>query len=211
MRINIALALTSVIFMMTWVTSFVSVIFRSMSVISPNFIASDLLASDLLFVAIIKVLSVISFFGSVLFLLEARKMLSRWYLAIPLCISLSVFVITNLLAYSSGKPFLSDPINTVEVLWIAVLALLSPCAVLFFSSSYGHDSSKNVYVVISSAASIFSIFFLLLAFREISKWSSIETVLLLLAFYWTICMPAIGVCFVSKAVMFRGNDDLQES
>jgi len=170
MRINIALALTSVIFMMTWVTSFVSVIFRSMSVISPNFIASDLLASDLLFVAIIKVLSVISLFGSVLFVLEARKMLSRWYLAIPLCISLSVFVITNFLAYSSGKPFLSDPISTVEVLWITVLALLSPCSVLFFLSSYGHDSSKKcIHCDFIRSKYLFLYFFLLLAFREISK------------------------------------------
>jgi len=197
MRINIALALTSVVFMMTWVTSFVSVIFSSMSIITPDFIASDLL-----FIAIIELLSIISFFGSVLFLVEARKTLSRWYLAIPLCISLSVFVITNFLVYFNEKSFLDDPISTVEALWIIILTLLSPCSVLFFLSSNGHDSSTNVYVAVSSAASIFSMFFLFLALKEISKWSSIETVLLLLAFYWAICMPAIGVCFVSKAVMY---------
>jgi len=197
MRINIALALTSVVFMMTWVTGFVSVIFRSMSIITPDFIASDLL-----FIAIIELLSIISFFGSVLFLVEARKTLSRWYLAIPLCISLSVFVITNFLVYFNEKSFLDDPISTVEALWIIILTLLSPCSVLFFLSSNGHDSSTNVYVAVSSAASIFSMFFLFLALKEISKWSSIETVLLLLAFYWAICMPAIGVCFVSKAVMY---------
>jgi hypothetical protein len=211
MRINIALALTSAVFMMTWVTGFVSIVFSSMSIISQDFIASDFLASDLFFIAIIELLSIISFFGSVLFLLEARKTLSRWYLAVPLCISLSVFVIMNLLIYFSGKPFLGDPISTVEVLWITLLALLSPFSVLFFLSSNGRDGSKNVYIVVSSAASIFSIFFLLLALREVSKSSSIEAVLLPLAFYWTILMPAIGVCFVSKTAMYRENDNTQES
>ncbi|MHC1754280.1 MAG: hypothetical protein AB9861_02415 [Methanosarcina sp.] len=211
MRINIALALTSAVFMMTWVTSFVSVIFHSMPVIIPDFILSDFPASDLFFIAIIELLSITSFFGSLLFLLEARKTLSRWYLAVPLCISLSVFVITNVLVYFSGKPFLGDPISAVEALWITMLALLSPCSVLFFLSSDGHDGSKNVYIVVSSATSIFSIFFLLLALREVSKWSSIEAVLLPLALYWTILMPAIGVCFVSKAAMYRENDNIQES
>jgi hypothetical protein len=197
MRINIALALTSVVFMMTWVTGFVSVIFRSMSIITPDFITYDLL-----FIAIIELLSLISFFGSVLFLVEARKTLSQWYLAIPLCLSLFVFVITNFLVYSNEKSFLGDPISTVEALWIIILALLSPCSALFFLSSNGHDGSTKIYVAVSSAASIFSMFFLFLAFKEISKWSSIEAVLLPLAFYWAICMPAIGVCFVSKAVTY---------
>ncbi|WP_232308497.1 hypothetical protein [Methanosarcina lacustris] len=134
--------------------------------------------------------------------MEARKTLSRWYLAIPLCISLSVFVITNFLVYSNGKSFLGDPISTLEALWIIILALLSPCSTLLFLSSNGQDYSTNVYVAVSSAASIFSMFFLYLVLKEISKWSSIETVLLPLAFYWTVCMPAIGVCFVSKAIMY---------
>jgi hypothetical protein len=54
-------------------------------------------------------------------------------------------------------------------------------------------------------------FFLFIALREISKWSSIEAMLLTFAFYWAVCMPAIGVCFVSKAVMYKENDNEQES
>ncbi|WP_082088084.1 hypothetical protein [Methanosarcina sp. WWM596] len=206
MRINIALALTSAVFMMTWVTSFVSIIFSSMSIITPGFIASDLL-----FIIIIELLGIISLSGSVLFLLEARKTLSRWYLAIPLCISLSIFVIANFLVYSNGKSFLGDPVSAVETLWIIILVLLSPCSALFFISSNGHDGSTNVYVAVSSAASIFSMYFLILALRDISKWSSIEAVLLPLAFYWVICISAIGVCFLSKAVMYREDDNTQES
>lgn len=68
-----------------------------------------------------------------------------------------------------------------------------------------------VYVVVSLAVSIFSIFFLFLALREISRWSSIDGMLLPLIFYWDICMPAIGVCFLSKATMNITNDDEQES
>jgi hypothetical protein len=205
MMINIALALTSAVFMMAWVTGFISVIFRSMSIITPDYIASDLL-----FIAIVELLSIISLSGSVLFLFKARKILSRWYLAIPLCISLCLFAIANLLVYFNEKSFLSDPISSVEMFWVIMLALMSPCSVLFFLSSNGHDDLTKVYVLISSAASVFSIFFLFLALIEISRWASIEAVLPPLAFYLTILMPAIGVCFLSKATMYRENNNAQE-
>jgi len=205
MRIKIALALTSAVFMMTWVTGFVSVIIRSMSVTTP-----EVVASDLLFIAIIELLGITSLFGSLLFLLEARKTLSRWHLAIPLCISLSLFVITNFLIYSDEKSFLGAPVSPVETLWLIILALLSPSSVFFFLSSNGHDGSMYVYVVVSLAVSIFSMFFIFLALWEISKLSSIDGVLLPLIFYWDICMPAIGVCFLSKATMYRTNNDIQD-
>lgn len=197
----------SAVFMMAWVTGSVSVIFYSMSILTPDLT----MVSDLLFIAIIGLLSIISFSGSVLFLMEARKTLSRWYLAIPLCISLSMFFIANLLVYFEEKLFLGDPISTVEVLWIVMLALLAPCSVLFFISSNGHDDSTKIYVAISSAASIFSILFLFFALREIYRWASIEETLLPLAFYWTVLMPAIGICFLSKVTMYRENDNEQES
>lgn len=210
MKINIALALTSAVFLMVWVTSFVSAIFRFMPVTTSDPAMSDLLASGLLFIAIIELLSIISFSGSVLFLLEARQILSRWYLGVPLCVFMFLLVIVNLLIYSGGKPFLVDPINMAEALWIIVLALLSPCSVLLFLSLYGHNSLTKVYVAVSSAAGIFSVFFLFFVIIEISRWASIEAVILPLAFYWTVLMPAIGVCFLSKATMDREDDDADE-
>lgn len=41
---------------------------------------------------LLELMSFISFFGSVLFLLEGRKVLSGWYLAITFCISLFLLV-----------------------------------------------------------------------------------------------------------------------
>jgi hypothetical protein len=64
--------------------------------------------------------------------------------------------------------------------------------------------------VVSSAASIFSILFLILALIEIARWSSIEDLLLPLVFYLVILMPAMGVCFLSKATMYRRNDDAEK-
>ena len=68
----------------------------------------------------------------------------------------------------------------------------------------------NVYVAVSFAVSIFSMVFIFLALNEISKLSSIDEVLLPLIFYWDICMPAIGICFLSKATMYRTNNDVQD-
>jgi len=209
MRINLALTLTSAVFLMAWVTGFVSVVFRFMPVTTAYPEMSCFMAPCLLFISVIELLSIISFSGSVLFLLEARKILSRWYLAVPLCVSMFLLVIANILIYSR-EPFLADPINTAETLWIVVLALLSPCSVSLFLSSYGHDSLTKVYLVVSSAASVFSILFLILALIEISRWSSIEDLLLPLVFYLVILMPAMGVCFLSKATMYRRNEDAEE-
>lgn len=202
MRINTGLALISAAFLMAWATGFVSIVFRFMPITTPDSTISGLLASGLLFIALIELLSIISLFGSVLFLLEARKTLSRWYLAVPLCVFIFLMVIVNLLIYYGGKPFLADPINTAETLWIAVLALLSPCSVLLFLSSNGSDRLTNLYVAVSSAAGIFSVFFLYLGFMEIFSQASVEAVISPLAFYWTVLMPAIGVCFLSKATMY---------
>ncbi|WP_231593394.1 hypothetical protein [Methanosarcina siciliae] len=77
-------------------------------------------------------------------------------------------------------------------------------------SSNGHDGSMYVYVVVSFAVSIFSMFFLFLTLMEISKETSIDGVLLPLIFYWDICLPAIGVCFLSKATMHGNNNETQE-
>lgn len=207
MKINIALALTSAVFLMAWVTGFLSVLFRFMPVTIPDPSISDLPAPDLFFIAVIELLSIISFFGSVLFLLEVRKILSRWYLAAPLCIFLALLVIANLLICLNGKPFLEAPINTAEVLWIFVLALLSPCSVLLFLTSYGQDSLTRLYIVVSSAASIFSVIFLFSALREISTLGSVQEIMLPLTFYLTVLMPAVGICFLSKATMYGISDN----
>lgn len=210
MRINIALALTSAIFLMVWVTGFIFAIFQFMPVTTVGSEMSGLMASGLLFIAVIELLSIVSFSGSLLFLLEARKTLSRWYLAVPMSVFMFLLVIVNLFVYSGGKPFLADPISTAETLWVIVLALLSPCSILFFLSSYGHDSLTEVYLVVSSAASIFSAFLLFFALIEIARWASVKALLLPLAFYLTILMPVIGVCFLSKATMHGINDNAEE-
>lgn len=210
MIINIALALTSAVFLMAWVTGSLSVIFHFMPGTTSSPAISGLLVSGLLFITVIEFLSIISFFGSVLFLLEARKTLPRWYLAFPLCFFLALLVVTNLFIYFDGKPFLGDPINTAETLWLVLLALLSPSSVLFFMSLHADDSSGEAYVPVSSAASIFAVFLLFIVFTEISRWKSVEAIFLPLAFYWTVLMPATGVCFLSKSSMYRENNDLEE-
>ncbi len=109
MRIKIALALMSAIFMFYWAKVLIGFILHPLSIV----------LIDLL-------LSIISFFGSMLFLLEARKVLPRWYLAVPLCISLSLLVIVNFWIYFSGKPFHSDPFSIAETLSIISYGVTVP-------------------------------------------------------------------------------------
>lgn len=206
MKINISLAMISAVFLMAWITGFISFVFCFMPITKLDSEMSGLLASGLLFIAVIELLSIISFSGSIIFLLEARKILSRWYLAIPMCCLMFLSVMVNLLVYLCEKPFLADPISTVEILWIIILALLSPCSVLLFLSSYGENGLTTLYVTVSSAVSVFSVFLFLFVIIEISGGASVEAVLLPLAFYLTVLMPAIGVCLLSKSTMYGVND-----
>jgi len=79
MRIKIAMALMSVIFML--VVAIISNVFHLLPGSNES--------------VLVELMSIISLFGSVLFLLEARKVLPRWYLAVPFCISLFLLVIVS--------------------------------------------------------------------------------------------------------------------
>ena len=183
------MVLTSAVFMMIWAKVLIGFIFHPLSIV----------LIDLL-------LSIISFFGSMLFLLEARKVLPRWYLAVPLCISLSLLVIVNFWIYFSGKPFHSDPFSTAETLSIILLAVLSPFSALVFLSLHRHPDSMNVYFAVSCVASMLSIFFLFFALRGLSLSETeltFDGVIPFQAFYWCIVMPIIGICFLVRAITYK--------
>ena len=193
MRIKIALALMSAIFMMVWIAILLGYIFLS----SPL----QLIRRPIL---VIELLSIISFLSSVLFLVEARKVLPRWYLAVPLCVSLFALVIVNFWIYFDVEKFpFSDPTSTAEIYWIILTALLSPFSGLVFLSLNGHPDSMNVYLAISCVASIFSMFSLFLILQEILKWYSYEPLLFFPYVYWVIVMPIIGVCFLVRAITYK--------
>lgn len=193
MRIKIALASTSAIFLTMWIV---------LAFTTPFFI-------------IIEILSIISLFGSVLFLLETRKVLPRWYMAIPLCVSLSLLAMLTLWIYIGGGRL--GPVGTLD-LWIILLALLPLCSAMVFLSLKGRSSSMDAYVVVSSAVSILSIISLFFAYRGISKWSTIFSLItawnisewstigsaqLPLTLYWTVLMPIIGICFLVRAITYK--------
>lgn len=206
MRIKIALALTSAIFMMMWIAYLANFI---------NFSMFTLTTSSLLFIGLIEFLSIISFFGSILFLLEARKVLPRWYLAVPLSISLLILLIVNFWIYFSGKELLSDHIGLAETLSITFLALLPLFSVLVFLSLHRHPDSMNVYLAVSCTVSLLSIIFLYFTLRGLSYalsrgWPTFDAVALQL-YYWFFVMPIIGICFLVRSITYKNPENTLSS
>ncbi|WP_245859821.1 hypothetical protein [Methanosarcina spelaei] len=197
MRIKIALALMSAIFMFYWTAALIiSCILWSISVTILSF-------GDLT-----ELLSIISFLGSVLFLVEARKVLPRWYLAVPLCISLFVLVIVNFWVIFSGRELLSDHIGIAETLVMLFMALLSPFSALVFLSMDRHPASMNAYLAVSSVASMLSMSLLFFTLSGLSHALSrggptFDAVVAFQAFYWLFVMPVIGICFLVRAITYR--------
>ena len=196
MRIKIALALTSAIFLTMWIA----------------------LAFKIPF-SVIILLNIISLLGSILFLLEARDTVHRWHLAVPLCISLSVLTMLDILIYVGGG--LPGSGLILERLWIILLALLPPCSAMVFLSLKGRSGSIDTYIAVSSAMSILSIISLFFAYRGISKWSTIFSLITAwdiswstigsaqfpMIFYWTVLMPIIGICFLVRAITYMNPEN----
>ncbi len=202
MRIKIALALMSAIFMHLWATILIGLILYSLSIIITFFPV---------YTVLIDLLSIISFLGSVLFLLEARKVLPRWYLGIPLCISLFLMVIVKFGIVFSDKSSFGERF-IVETLFISLMALLPPFSALVFLSLRKHIDSMNACLAVSYVASIVSILFLFLILSVLSKIQNFghieflqydEFLIPIRAILGYIVMPIIGICFLVRAITYK--------
>jgi hypothetical protein len=158
----------------------------------------------------IELLSIVSFLGSVLFLLEARKLLLRWYLAIPLCISLAVLVVVNFLIIFSGKGFLKDPISSAEKLMIALMMLMPLFSALVFLALLKYPDSTNVYIEAAYGINIFSLgiscvlsSITMLFIKGIPHLTYSSESLVFVGIYWLFGMPIIGICFLLSALTYR--------
>ena len=192
MRIKIALALMSAIFMMFWALMLISYIRYSL-----------ITTLNLSVIDFINLMSIISFLGSVLFLVEIRKVLPRWYLAVPLCISL-ILVIISFWVIFSGRELLSDHIGIAETLVMLFMALLSPFSALVFLSMDRHPDSMNVYLAVSYVASMLSMLLLFFTLSGLSRGGpTFDAVVGFQAFYWLFVMPVIGICFLVRAITYR--------
>ena len=197
MKIKIALLLMSAIFMFYWAAVLIAIL-RSMSITILSF-------GDL-----IELLSIISFSGSMLFLLETRKVLPKWYLTVPLCISLFLLIIVNFWIIFSGRELLSDHIGIAESLSMTLLALLSPFSVLVFLALQRRSDSMNMYLAVSFVVSVLSMFFLFLTLRGLSQalpegGPTFDAVAAFQLFYWCFMMPVIGICFLVRAVTYKNS------
>lgn len=188
MRVKIAMALMSVVFMFV------------VGILSNGFYLLPGTDEDVL----LELMSTISLFGSVIFLLEVRKVLPRWYLAAPFFISLFLLVLVSFWQVNS-KEFLSDYRHLVTPIVIVLLALLSPFSLLVFLSLHRHPYSMKAYLAVSSIASAISIFSLCFAVWELSsrhphEASFSDDLIAIYFFYWLIAMPIVGLSFLHRAI-----------
>jgi hypothetical protein len=189
-RIKIALALISAVFLMFWFP-FMGYVLRP--------------SSDF-----IELFSIISFLGSVLFLLKARKVLSRWYLAVPLCISLFLLIVVNFFIIFDGKDFLKDPISSAEKFMITLMMLLPLFSVLVFLALLRHPDSMSIYGAVSYGMNILSLvisfmlsFITMLFLSGIPQLTHSSEYLVFVGIYWLFGMPIIGIFFLLSAITYR--------
>jgi len=144
-------------------------------------------------------LSVISLFGSILFLSELKNKSNRWYLGVPLCIAILIAVIAMFFDfYDMGGHFL---LNTS-------LTMLAPGSVLFFLSvPADRRKMMTIPVLISSIVSIYALFSYYYLLRGMlsplqTSWNVVDGMSML---YWVIGMPIIGICFVVISIIYKND------
>lgn len=188
MRVKIALALMSLVYI-----SYIGVILGG--ILANNFEHSFGYNFDGSFAVIIllslTLLPIISFLGSILFIFETRKVLPKWYLAIPLSISL---LLQPILSYAVFFGIRSIPsVMSIEIPQV----LISVSSILVFLSLHKHPVSTKWYMIILSTMSIISIVGLLNQ-NPINRYNYT-----LMSYYWVFGMPIIGLCFLVKAITCR--------
>jgi hypothetical protein len=156
-----------------------------------------------------QILSIVSLFGSLLFLIEIREKSNRWYLGIPFFVAILVLSVSNLLIYFNGKYVFSDPISTLDTIWFASSMALAPCAaLLLYSMPKNQLTNHYMPLTTSIMVGIFAIVFLLLVLREILSYSSMEGSIALVLLYYYIGMPIIGICFWAIVLRYKSTDDV---
>lgn len=139
-------------------------------------------------------IGIISLSGSLLFVVEIRKISKQWYFGIPHVIALGILCITGPIALILGE-------NNLDFLSIS-LAILSVTSVSFFLAP--PDSWRKftrVSVLISGIIAIYAIIYMYYLIRGIlsplsTSWNVIGG---FTALYWMILMPLIGLCYVATA------------
>ena len=178
-KIKISLICISAIFFFMWVV---------LSMDYPSY------SGTALTVVAAQFLSVISLFGSILFLLEMKNRSNRWYLGVPLCIAILIAVITMFFFYM------------YHFLLSTSLAILAPCSVLFFFSvPADRRKMMTIPVLISRIISIYALFsYYYLLMGTLSplqtSWNVVDGMSVL---YWVIGMPIIGICFMVIAIIYK--------
>jgi hypothetical protein len=147
--------------------------------------------------AVSPLLSIISLFGSLLFVTEMKSKSNRWYLGIPLCIVILITIIAMILDFCHiGRHLLSD----------TSLTMLAPCSVVFFLSVPADRRKKVIIpVLISSIISgyaLYSYYYLLrgMLAPHLTSWNVVG---LLQGLYMVYGMSIVGMCFVAVAIIYK--------
>lgn len=155
------------------------------------------------------ILSGISLFGLLLFIPAAREETRPRYFDLLLPGTVFALGVVSFLVYPDGNSFFSDPVSGIEVVWIGLLAALSPASLAFVHLLPERLKAKAL-VPLRAIAGI--VLFAAIIFACVVKdtvlspsptlhpWSGLITL------YWAVGLPLIGFNLLAIAIRCRGDD-----
>lgn len=181
---SISLACTSTIFFFLWVALFTGL------------------------TAATFVLSGISLLGLLLFVPAVREETGPRYFDLLLPGTVFALGIVSLLLYPDGNSFLSDPVSELEVVWIGLLAALSPASLAFVHLLPERLKAKapvplraiagvTIFVTVIFACIVKDT--VLSPSPTLHPWSGLITL------YWAAGLPLIGSNLLAVAFRCRGD------
>jgi len=155
------------------------------------------------------VLSGISLFGLLLFISAARGETGSQYFDLLLPGTVFALGIVSFLVYLDGNSFLSDPVSGIEVVWIGLLAALSPASLAFVHLLPERLKAKALvpfHAIVGIAIFAAIIFAYVVKDTVLSPSPTLHPWSGLITLYWAVGLPLIGFNLLAIAIRCRGDD-----
>lgn len=151
-----------------------------------------------LFTAVLIATCALSIAGILLLLSGKFTKPVRRYLVVPLILDLFAVLMAGVLLALSGGSISRGVPESCWAGWAAGVLLLAPCSLAVFSAAPADPRVRSVSIALTAIMCIPAATAMVLLVRDVPH-GMFESALGIMAIYWIVCMPVIGVCYLAMA------------
>lgn len=156
-------------------------------------------SGPVLFTAVLIATCALSIAGILLILLSGKftKPVQR-YLVVPLILDLLAVLMSGVFLVIIGGSIPRGIPESCWACWAAGILLLAPCSMAVFHAIPADSRVRFVSIALTAIMCVPAITAMVILVRDFPH-GMFESALGMMAIYWIVCMPVIGVCYLAMA------------